>query len=31
MVAAQSACLTKLGQDIAVTLKQLMKVDAGLH
>jgi uncharacterized lipoprotein YmbA len=31
MVAAQSVCLTKLGQDIAVTLKQLMKVDAGLH
>lgn len=29
MVAAQSVCLTKLGEDIAVTLKQLMKVDAG--
>jgi len=29
MVNAQSACLTKLGQDIAITLKQLMKVDAG--
>ena len=29
MVNAQSACLTKLGQDIADTLKQLMKVDAG--
>ncbi len=29
MVSAQSACLTKLGQDIAVTLRQIMKVDAG--
>jgi len=29
MVSAQSACLTKLGEDIAVTIKQLMKVDAG--
>jgi len=29
MVSAQSACLTKLGHDIAVTLTQLMKVDAG--
>ena len=29
MVSAQSACLIKLGQDIAVTLRQIMKVDAG--
>ncbi len=29
MVSAQSACLTKLGQDIAVTLKQLIKEEAG--
>ena len=29
MVSAQSACLTKLGQDIAVTLRQIMKVDVG--
>ncbi len=30
MVAAQSACLTKLGQDISATLKQLIKVNAGI-
>ncbi len=29
MVSAQSVCLTKLGQDIAVTIKQLMKEQAG--
>ncbi|MEI6145813.1 MAG: PqiC family protein [Methylococcales bacterium] len=29
MVSAQSTCLTKLGQDIAVTLKQLIKEEAG--
>jgi len=29
MVSAQSACLTKLGQDIAVTLKQLIKEGVG--
>ena len=29
MVSAQSACLTKWGQDIAVTLKQLIKEEAG--
>ena len=29
MVAAQSVCLTKLGEDIAVTLKRLIKEDVG--
>ncbi len=30
MVAAQSSCLTKLGQDISATLRQLIKVNAGI-
>ncbi|MFI3222506.1 MAG: ABC-type transport auxiliary lipoprotein family protein, partial [Methylococcaceae bacterium] len=29
MVAAQSVCLTKLGEDIAVRLKRLIKEDVG--